>query len=110
MKLITAIVRPEKLNDVLEALFRAEAVQLAERAAALNRRQSPAILDTLATAYAAAGQFDQAVRTAEEALGLTQAAHSEGLAASIRERLELFRRSKPYRENGGSTTGSGHGR
>ena len=70
------------------------AVALAERAAALTSRRDPAILDTLATAYAAQGRYERAVATAREALSLT-----DGEAArEIRSRLALFLRERPYRE------------
>ncbi len=44
-----------------------EAVRLAERAVRLTQERHPALLDTLAASYAAAGRFDDAVATAEEA-------------------------------------------
>ena len=56
------------------------------------------MLDALAVAYAAAGQFDRAVTTAQAALELTSAAGTEGLANAIRHRLELFQQARPYRE------------
>ena len=42
------------------------AIDLAERACELTKYQDPSLLDTLAAAYAAAGNFTQAVRTAEK--------------------------------------------
>ena len=73
-------------------------IRLAERAADLTRHQNPGILDTLAVAYAAAGQFDRAVTTAQTALALASAAHAGDLANQIRMRLELYKQRKPYRE------------
>ena len=70
------------------------AIDLAERAAALSGRQYPGILNTLATAYASANRFDQAVTTAEEALERASAKQAESLANYIRERLELYRQGK----------------
>jgi tetratricopeptide (TPR) repeat protein len=75
-----------------------EAVQLSERAAVLSQRRIPALLDTLAAAYAETGDFPRAISAAEEALdrarssGDTDAIKlSEKILASLRENL-------PYRE------------
>ncbi|HUW18577.1 MAG TPA: tetratricopeptide repeat protein [Sedimentisphaerales bacterium] len=73
-----------------------EAVRLAERACELTEYQNAAIVDTLAAAYAAAGRFEEAVKAAESALG--SASKADELAEQIRERLELYRQKKPYRE------------
>jgi hypothetical protein len=56
------------------------------------------ILDVLAAAHAAAGEFDQAVATATEALRLATAAGADELAAAVAERLALYRDRRPYRE------------
>ena len=70
----------------------ARAVALAERAAALTDHAQPAVLDVLAAAYAAAGRLDDAVATAERALGLVPAGRDD-MAAVIRERLDAYRRA-----------------
>jgi tetratricopeptide (TPR) repeat protein len=75
----------------------AKAVELAERAAGLTARRDPAILDTLAAAYAEAGRFSAAIETARQALGLASAQSNGPLADQIRERLDLYRNAKPYR-------------
>jgi len=78
----------------------AEAVQLAERAAKLSRREVPGILSTLATTYAAAGQRDRATRTAEQALQRATELGETREAQRIRTQLERYRRdvsSPPYR-------------
>ena len=74
-----------------------EAVQLAERACALTDRRIPALLDTLAAAYAEAGDFSRAMSTIEEALNLARSSGdsdaiklSEWILASLRANL-------PYR-------------
>ena len=71
------------------------AVELAERASELTGGQNAEILDTLAAAYAAAGQFDRAVTTAQEALALASATGDDELANHIRKRLELYRQAEP---------------
>ena len=72
-----------------------QAVQLAERAAELTDHRAPEVLDTLAAAYAAAGQFDKAVTTASQAI--EQAVDKPELADEIRPRLKLYERETPYR-------------
>ncbi len=64
-----------------------EAVSLAARAAERSGNRDPKILDTLATAYRAAGREADALSTARRALELAEAQGRRGLAASIRERF-----------------------
>ena len=85
-------------NPRAELRNAAEAVRLAQRACRLTARLEPGCLDTLAAAYAEAGQFDDAVTTAEEAIGLANADGQQKIAAQIRKRLELYRQGRPYRE------------
>ena len=70
-----------------------EAVHLAEHATALTRRANPSVLDVLAAALAAAGHFDRAVTTSDEALALQPDA---ALAAAIRERRTLYQEQRAY--------------
>jgi arylsulfatase A-like enzyme/Flp pilus assembly protein TadD len=78
----------------------AEAVRLAGRAADLTARRQPVILDSLAAAYAAAGDFERAAATAQEATALAASGGAAGLAAEIGKRLELYRQKEPFRETG----------
>jgi len=73
----------------------AEAVAHAERAA-VRDGSDPRVLDTLAAAYAAAGRFDDAVRTAEDA----RASLPDGspTAAELETRLELYRSGRAVHE------------
>ncbi len=75
-----------------------QAVLLAERAGALTAHHDPEVLDTLAAAYAATGKFDEAVRVAQQALGLATAAGQNALAGKIQERLDLYKAGRPFRE------------
>lgn len=76
-----------------------EAVRLAERASRLTNRQDAAVLDVLAAAYAAAGQFGPAVATARLALAVLPAsARQSELATSIQLRLDLYTKGRPYRQ------------
>jgi hypothetical protein len=71
-----------------------EAVDAAERAAALTDRRDVQVLDALAAAYAAAGEFDRAVAAAERAIAI---ASDQALRREIGERLTLYRRRSAYR-------------
>ena len=72
------------------------AIDLAERACELTKYQEPSLLDTLAAAYAAAGNFAQAVRTAEKAVELTVSLRNEEMAEQIKARLKLYKANQPY--------------
>ncbi len=69
----------------------ADAVKLAERACALSRRQVPAYLGTLATSYAAAGQFSNAVSTAELAREQGLRLNDQTLAQRLERDLRSYR-------------------
>jgi len=73
-----------------------KALQLAERVAALTEHRNAEILDTLAAAYAAVGQYDRAVNAAQQAIKL--AADIPELADQVRARLKSYQQEKPYRE------------
>jgi tetratricopeptide (TPR) repeat protein len=79
----------QKLRDVNKA------IEFAERAAGLTEYEDAAILDTLALTYAAAGQFDRAIATAQSALDLPSAVQNDELANHIRKQLELYKQAKP---------------
>lgn len=72
-----------------------KAITFAEKAALLTKYQNPIILNTLATAYAAAGQFDQAIIAAQLALELANTAQNHNLADYIHRQMELYRKAKP---------------
>jgi len=74
----------------------ARAVALAEQAVKLTSQRDPVILDTLAAAYAEAGRFDDAVRTARAALELARS--DSGLSGSISARLAHYQAHTPVRE------------
>jgi Flp pilus assembly protein TadD len=74
------------------------AVQLAEWACKATAYKSPPLLDTLAAAYAEAGQFDQAVRTTLQAIEIVRN-NPKASTATLESRLELYKAGKPYRES-----------
>jgi len=80
---------------------RAEAVAFAERAVELSGGKDPSALDTLAAAYATAGNFEKAVETAQKAIDLAAAQKAEQTVEQIRRRMELYKQARPYRERPG---------
>jgi tetratricopeptide (TPR) repeat protein len=75
-----------------------KAVKLARRACELTNYKKTALLDTLAVAYAAAGDFSKAIETAEKALELCQSSEQNTLKKEIENRLALYKAGKPYIE------------
>jgi len=70
------------------------ALTFAERAVAATNRRDPAYLDTLAAAYAEAGQFDKAIAAQKEALAL----EPEGkMRQDCAAKLALYESNRPYR-------------
>lgn len=74
-----------------------EALRLASRLVTLTGRQNPQSLDALSVAQAEAGQFAEASHTAKAALDLTRQLGLSSLAKEIEQRLDLYRKSKPFR-------------
>jgi tetratricopeptide (TPR) repeat protein len=74
-----------------------EAVRLAEQAARLTGFGSPAILDTLAAAYAETNRFADAIQTLETALRLAAAASEGELRDQLLRARDLYRAGQPLR-------------
>jgi len=72
----------------------ADAVELAERSCSLSPNPDAGALDTLAAAYAEAGDFERALATANRALQLADSASNQGLAKEISQHVDLFRQRK----------------
>jgi tetratricopeptide (TPR) repeat protein len=60
-------------------------------------KQRPMALDALAAAQAAAGQYDQAAKTARTAIDLANSQGNKPLAEAISRRLQFYQQAKPYR-------------
>ena len=75
-----------------------EAVTLAEQACQLTGFQNPSFLGTLAAAYAEAGRFEEAVRTAEKARDLARRAGNPRLAEKNQQLLERYQAGQPFHE------------
>ena len=76
----------------------AEAIEHAQQATQLLGGRRPAVLDTLAAAYAEAGWFPEALGTARQALDLAVQQGNQRLADALRARIALYEAGKPYRE------------
>ena len=76
----------------------AKAVELAEQADQLTKNKNPVIGATLAAAYAEAGRFPEAVKTARRALNLATASGNRVLADAIHAQIELYQAGSPSRE------------
>jgi tetratricopeptide (TPR) repeat protein len=89
---VLATLGPDKGGDP------ARAVALAEQACKLTEHRIPGNVDTLATAYAAAGRFNDAVAEEQKALELARAAGQSQLAGEIEARLQLYRDGHTYNQ------------
>ena len=76
----------------------AKAVELAEAACRRTQFEDADYLDTLAAAYAEAGNFAKAIETAKLSIEQARLARRMALAAAIEQRQKLYEEGKPYRE------------
>ena len=75
-----------------------KAVELAQRAERLGGAGNPAVLGTLAAAYAEAGRFPEAVRTAQHALDLASARTNSAQVEMLKANITLFRAGSPFHD------------
>ena len=75
-----------------------DAIAMAMRACELTDYKNSSMLDTLAIAYAASGNFSQAVKTAEQGLSLANSTEQKELIDEIQSHLELFKTGRAYYE------------
>jgi tetratricopeptide (TPR) repeat protein len=75
----------------------ARALVLARQACAATASRDPAMLDALAAALAETGQFDQAARTANQAVQLARRARRSDLAAAIEQRALAYAAGRAWR-------------
>jgi tetratricopeptide (TPR) repeat protein len=76
-----------------------KALFLAQQACeALEPRPHPRYLDVLAAAYADAGRFDKAVRTARQALEAAQRGGQQQLADEVHDHLQRYERRESVRQ------------
>jgi len=75
------------------------AVALATRLCEVNGFREPTYVDALGAAFAEAGRSEEAIRRAEQAAQLARAAGREDLAGRIENRISLYQKGQPYRQN-----------
>jgi tetratricopeptide (TPR) repeat protein len=75
-----------------------QAVLLAERAVQLSGGREPAILDTLAAAYAEAGRFPEAVQITSQTLELARKQNQRQLVEVLEGRMALYAGRTPFRD------------
>jgi len=71
-----------------------QAISFAQRAVELTMQQEIIPLNTLATAYASAGQLDKAIVAAQKALELASKTQNEDAVVQIRQQIETYRQAK----------------
>jgi tetratricopeptide (TPR) repeat protein len=77
----------------------AKAVALAQHAAGLAGRDNPAILRTLAAAYAETGNYGEAIATARRALELAVKQKNDPLAGRLQTEIKLYEAGAPARDS-----------
>lgn len=80
-----------------------EAVKWATLVCERTEHANVEYLDTLAAAYAEAGDFAEATRIAETALQMAKVSGQQELAAMVESRVRLYRNRQPYREESTQT-------
>jgi len=78
---------------------------LAQRVCELTHNGKAPYLDTLAAAYAATGQFSNAVATAQQAIDLACSDGQPQVVKEIEPRLELYRNGQAYHQSAVAATG-----
>jgi tetratricopeptide (TPR) repeat protein len=76
-----------------------KAVELATKACSLSKWKKYAYVDTLAAAYAEAGDFEQAVKYQKQAAAMDGI--PEDNRTNVLNRIDLYRQHKPYRTSNG---------
>jgi Flp pilus assembly protein TadD len=74
------------------------ALVLAVKANELSGHQQPMVYDILGMAFAANGDFTNAITCAQSALDLADSVHLKG-TGQIQERLDLYKKNQPWRES-----------
>jgi hypothetical protein len=75
-----------------------EAVKLATHAVSITRGKDAGLLDTLAAAYAEAGEYPNAVYAVDRAIQVATAAKETNSLAEFQTHLKSFEAQKPWRE------------
>jgi len=89
---VLAATKDDSIRDSQKALT------YAIKACELSDYKKSDILDTLGVVYAAIGNFDEAIKSADNAVKLADEEKNNILADDIRKRLQLYQAHKPYIE------------
>ena len=74
-----------------------EALELAAKAANITKGAEPRVLDTLAAAQAAGGDFESAIKTIDRAIALAQQRKDTALTADLQTRRKAYASGNPFR-------------
>ena len=75
-----------------------EALRYARHAVEIAPTSHPGLLDTLAAALAANGQYEEAAATVQQAIDLARKNGAEDLVRNMGLRLAVYRQNRPWRE------------
>jgi len=75
-----------------------DAVALASRAVMLTKTNGADALDTLSAAYAEVGNFDAAIKTANQGIQVATASGQKEVEAGIQQHRQLYQAKKPVRD------------
>jgi tetratricopeptide (TPR) repeat protein len=75
-----------------------KAVALAQRANQLTGDGNPVVIGTLAAAYAEAGRFNDAMRSAQKAIELARAAGQQDMVEQFNGELKLYEAGLPFHQ------------
>jgi tetratricopeptide (TPR) repeat protein len=96
---LRATSKNERYRDAQAAIRLAQhALDLANRSGDLGLSRQAEIMDTLAAAYAAGGQFDRAVDLCQESISLAHKNRQNNLLSAFQERLALYQQGKAFYE------------
>lgn len=76
-----------------------KAIKFAKNLCKITMYTQPLAFDALAAAYAETGNFDDAVQTAQKGLQLALLKGPDELVSGLKERLQLYKARKPYRQH-----------
>src|SRR5262249_14260203 len=82
------------------------AIELAHQAEKLSRGNDPVCIATLAAGYAEAGNFPEAIATAQRAFDLACQQFNTALANAVSRQMEIYRSGMPLREASGALPSS----
>jgi protein O-mannosyl-transferase len=77
----------------------AEAVRLAELAAELSEQKDVGVLETLAAAYAEAGEFTSALKTAQNAIAIAKETEDASLTGRLAFQIGRYKANQPFRDS-----------